>query len=172
MQTLPNFIYCGHIIFIRAPRLHRRTTRPSAVTAAPTWRHTVYRTVSNVRPINVQYMHQPPHTAYVRIYTSMCRCAVTMEDDVSTFFSCGKNRMLQLISTYKITAYWFSRESRKIRPFCEGCRWKEPKTPGGGWWVPRAPSPVLTVLIVVNQRCGQFPLQLYGLMCQTSNSSQ
>lgn len=28
------------------------------------------------------------------------------------------------------------------------------------------------VLIMVNQRCGQFPLQLYGLMCQTSNSSQ
>jgi len=121
------------------------------------------------------YMYQLPHTAYVRIYTSMCRCAVTTEDGVSTFFSCGKTKFSSSSSSScpDTKSLLFPRYQEESAVSVDTVSGKNRKRLVVGGERPQHPlSPVLTVLIVVNQRCGQFPLQLYGLMCQTSNSSQ
>ena len=71
------------------------------------------------------------------------------------------------MSKYKIAAYCFFREIR-IRRFRELSLWNGQETPS----VLPDHRPVLTIVIVVNQRRGQFPLQLYRLVCQASHSSQ
>lgn len=87
-----------------------------------------------------------------------------MEDGVSIFFSCGQTEFSSSGPNTKFLLTAFPAITKESAVSVNDV--------AGGWRVSTAPSPVLTVLIVVNQRRCQFPLQLYGLMCQTSNSSQ
>ena len=63
IRMFPSFFYIGRIIFVRAPCLHRRTMRPSAVTDV-TPRFTAVSASWSPQNSTYMYMHQLPHTAY------------------------------------------------------------------------------------------------------------